>query len=63
MSTERCPRCHGCRWVCVDHPMAAWDEGCEVDGCGAEGVACICNPEAEMPPGFQGIASLQDEEM
>ena len=43
--------------------MAAWDEGCEVDGCGAEGVACICNPEAEMPPGFQGIASLQDEEM
>lgn len=48
-----CPRCKGWPWVCEDHPpLAAWDEGCEIAGCGCAGVACVCNTMAQMPPGF-----------
>jgi hypothetical protein len=52
--------CHGCRWVCVAHPDKPWDDGCTVTGCDAEGIACVCNPNAEMPPGVQVIASVDE---
>ena len=48
-----CPRCKGALWVCEDHPQAAWSEGCGIEQCGGTGVACVCNPDGKMPPGFQ----------
>jgi len=56
-----CPTCKGYLWVCEDHPLAVWDEGCEIDGCGGAGVACVCNPDSEMPPGFRAIACTHEE--
>ena len=46
-----CEKCHGCGWVCENHPDRPWGGlvpgGCE---CGA-GMPCECNPCAILPDG------------
>lgn len=50
-----CPVCRGALWLCADHPTEPWPH----EGCGAEGFACVCNPDgavewreiySEVPP-------------
>jgi hypothetical protein len=53
-----CPLCERSTepgWLCAEHPGLPWEH----DGCGAEGVRCVCNPTgavlwreiyAEVPP-------------
>ena len=38
-----CTICKGALWVCVDH-VEPWPH----EGCGAEGMACACNPHGEV---------------
>ena len=52
-----CKICRGTGWVCVDHPDQPAFE-CEICHGEVEGMACECNPNAEMPPGFQTLASV-----
>lgn len=47
MKSAMCPLCQGSTargWLCADHPDKPWEH----DGCGAEGVRCVCNPEGEL---------------
>lgn len=39
-----CTVCKDSRWVCEDHPRQPWEH----DGCNGAGVACACNPRAEV---------------
>jgi hypothetical protein len=42
-----CPLCRMSMepgWLCAEHPGQPWEH----DGCGAEGVACECNPDAQV---------------
>ena len=39
-----CAFCEGSGWVCADHPALPFEH----DDCGAEGAACVCNPEGAM---------------
>lgn len=49
-----CDACKGHGWVCVNHPTVPWNDG-KGCPCGAEGMACICNPNDALPPGTQVI--------
>ena len=61
VTDQTCTRCGGCLWVCEEHPLAAWDERCAVDGCDSGcGIPCVCNPEARIPPGFTVLASRDE---
>lgn len=53
-----CKCCKGERWVCVNHRDQPWDacEFCDAD----EGIACVCNPDQDMPPGTEVIAKVDD---
>ena len=54
-----CARCHGWLWVCENHPLlacAANGKGCELEWCEGAGIACSCNPDSRMPPGFHAIS-------
>ena len=53
----RCKICKGYGWVCADHPDVPWDEG-QGCGCGAEGMKCVCNPQAAMPPGTEFLRDV-----
>lgn len=52
-----CNLCNGVGWVCVDHPDTPWDEGCSK--CEAEGMKCVCNPNAVMPDGFKTLVAVE----
>lgn len=51
-----CSTCRGLLWVCVDHPTTPWGDEPFCCQCGTEGMACVCNPTLEMPPGTTVIA-------
>jgi hypothetical protein len=42
-----CPLCRGSAepgWLCEDHPDKPWQH----DRCGGAGIACVCNPQAQV---------------
>ncbi len=39
-----CPLNLGERWLCEEHPLQPWEH----EGCGGAGLACVCNPKAEV---------------
>jgi hypothetical protein len=49
--------CGASGWVCENHGDVEWGK-CT---CGGAGSPCICNPDADMPPGTQIIAQLDPE--
>lgn len=40
---DTCPTCKGALWLCVDH-REPWPH----EGCDAEGMACVCNPNGAV---------------
>lgn len=52
-------RCNGTGWVCENHPAHEWGK-CPL--CEGAGSPCICNPNADMPPGTKIIAQVGEDE-
>lgn len=55
-----CPRCHGERWVCEDHP----DQPMTHEDCSGVGMPCpTCNTvePPDLPEGFQTIVTNREE--
>ena len=48
-----CDICNGELWTCESHFNESWPD-C---GCPAPGVPCVCNPDADLPPGFKVLCS------
>jgi hypothetical protein len=38
------PRLGRAGWLCEDHPDKPWQH----DRCGGAGIACVCNPQAQV---------------
>lgn len=51
--------CGGTGWVCENHAEHEWGK-CPL--CEGAGVACVCNPDADMPPGTAIIAQVDEKD-
>jgi len=52
-----CDICNDELWTCENHFNEPWPD-C---GCPGPGVPCVCNPDADLPPGFTVLCSVDSE--
>lgn len=57
---SNCSICHDYGWVCESHLFSPWNtdlpEGCEC----SPGMACVCNPNRDLPLNARVLLSVFD---
>ena len=50
-----CDLCEDDMWICEQHQNKPWPH----DDCPGPGEPCCCNPDAELPKGFEIICEVE----